>query len=115
MFIDKMAYAREAFTNSGRAGSRSQYAYGRNKHGKPKYKTDEAYINFTGLDRVIYDKEYLRLTILAPRGNADGEFRCKKHYTNDIPEDMSLEDKDGNIVLWYNVEELYRELGGHAQ
>ena len=114
MFYDKMAYAREAFTNTSTATADSQYSR-KGKGKKPKRGIQEEHINFTGLNKVLYEKEYLRLTIMTPRGNADDEPRYKRHYTNDLPDDRPDVDKDGNMIIWYGVEELYRELGGFAQ
>jgi len=110
-FIDKLAIAREAFTVRGRAGSDSAYAWGRGGR-KPKYKTDEPYINFSGLNRVLHVKEFLRITLIHL---AQGQGYYALKYFNDLPDEIKDVDKEGNMVLWYEVEDLYRELGGNAQ
>ena len=60
-------------------------------------------VNLGPLKRVLYNKEYMRLNVNTG----------KRAYFNDLPEGWEKDcNKDGELILWYGVEELYRQLGG---
>lgn len=100
-FIDKLEYARASFGRWKRP-----WVVIDTPQGRQKVKGGEEFvINFKPLERVLYDKAYMKLN------TGDGKIT----YYNDLPEVLPDCDEYGTMVLWYDVEDLYRALGGHAQ